>query len=157
MGGLEHKNINKILGYGADGKIVKVSGREIKGLIYIMLEYEIGGIFFDMCEITSAMGEDGGRYFMHQLCDVISYIHSKNVVHRDLKLENILIGEGLNLKIADFGFATFKKVNKLESYKGTKTYMAPEIREGRVYNGKMSDVFSIGVILFIIVQGLFPF
>lgn len=63
----------------------------------------------------------------------------------------------MNFKVADFGFATFKKVHKLKSYKGTKTYMAPEIKEGKEYDGFQIDIFSTGVILFIIVQGLFPF
>jgi serine/threonine protein kinase len=78
-------------------------------------------------------------------------------VHRDLKLENILIDDNMNLKVADFGFATYKKINKLSSYRGTMTYMAPEIKEGKVYDGKQIDIFSTGVILFIIVQGIFPF
>lgn len=103
------------------------------------------------------MGEDGGRLFLSQMVDVLSYMQSKNVVHRDLKLENILVDEQLNLKVADFGFATYKKINALNSYRGTMTYMAPEIKEGKTYDGKKIDIFSTGVILFIIVLGIFPF
>lgn len=84
-------------------------------------------------------------------------MQGKGVVHRDLKLENILVDDMLNLKIADFGFATYKKIHKLQSYRGTMTYMAPEIKEGKVYDGQQIDMFSTGVILFIIVQGIFPF
>lgn len=61
----------------------------------------------------------------------MSYMQSKGVAHRDLKLENILVDSELNIKIADFGFATFKNVNQLESYSGTMTYMAPEIKESK--------------------------
>lgn len=62
----------------------------------------------------------------------------------------------MNLKFADFGFATYKSIEDLEDYYGTKTYMAPEIRKGK-YNGKQIDVFSAAVVLFIIVHGQFPF
>ena len=103
------------------------------------------------------MGEDAGRYFMHQMIDALVYMQAKGVSHRDLKLENILVDENLNLKIADFGFATYKNVETLKSYRGTQTYMAPEIKEGKIYNGKEIDIFSTGVILFIIVLGIFPF
>jgi serine/threonine protein kinase len=78
-------------------------------------------------------------------------------VHRDLKLENILVDDHLNLKIADFGFASYKSIDCLKSYRGTMTYMAPEIKEGKTYKGTQVDMFSFGVILFIIVHGIFPF
>lgn len=155
--GLNHDNIVNIKGYGSDGHVKKPSGREIKNLVYIYLEYVPGGLLFDLCQTMGGMGEDGGRYFMNQMIDVLSYMGGKGVVHRDLKLENILVDDNLNLKIADFGFATYKKIDKLKSYRGTMTYMAPEIKEGKVYSGKEIDIFSTGVILFIIVQGIFPF
>jgi len=104
-----------------------------------------------------AMGEDAGRFFLHQMLDSLEYMHNKRVVHRDLKLENILIDDQLNLKVADFGFACYKSIDTLKSYRGTMTYMAPEIKEGKQYKGTEVDLFSIGVILFIIVQGIFPF
>lgn len=70
------------------------------------------------------------------MVDVLSYMHKKNVVHRDLKLENILVDDDMNMKVLDFGFATHKKVHKLKSYKGTMTYMAPEIKDGITYDGR---------------------
>jgi len=122
-----------------------------------LLEYAPGGIFFDVCQTVGAMGETGGHMFMEQLVDVLAYLSSKKVAHRDLKLENILVNDNLDLKVADFGFATFRKVDRLRSYRGTKTYMAPEIKEHKIYDGMKADMFSVGVILFIIVQGIFPF
>jgi len=103
------------------------------------------------------MGEDAGRFILSQMLDVLSYMNTKGVVHRDLKLENILVDQNMDLKVADFGFATYKKIDKLKSYRGTMTYMAPEIKLGQQYDGRQIDVFSTGVILFIIVQGIFPF
>lgn len=155
--GLNHQTIVNIVGYGSDGHVLKPSGREIKNLVYILLEYVTGGLLFDLCQTVGGMGEDAGRYFMSQMMDSLEYIQGKGVVHRDLKLENILVDENLNLKVADFGFATYKKINKLNSYRGTMTYMAPEIKEGKTYDGRSIDIFSCGVILFIIVQGIFPF
>jgi serine/threonine protein kinase len=57
----------------------------------------------------------------------------------------------MNMKIADFGFACYKNVDNLKSYRGTMTYMAPEIKEGKTYDGTQIDLFSMGVIIFIIV------
>lgn len=82
------------------------------------------------------MGENAGRYFLSQMIDALEYMHKKGVVHRDLKLENILIDDKMNLKIVDFGFATYKTIKKLQSYKGTKTYMAPEIKKRHNYDGR---------------------
>ena len=121
------------------------------------MEFVPGGDLFDLCKTMRAMGEDAGRFFLHQMLDSVEFMHSRRVVHRDLKLENILIDDDLNLKLADFGFACYKNIDALQSYRGTMTYMAPEIKEGKTYVGKQVDMFSIGVILFIIVQGIFPF
>lgn len=95
-----------------------------------------GSLLFDLCHNLSGMGEEAGRFFTQQMVDVLSYMHKKNVVHRDLKLENILVDDDMNMKVLDFGFATHKKVHKLKSYKGTMTYMAPEIKDGITYDGR---------------------
>jgi len=91
--------------------------------------------------------------------------NNKQVVHRDLKPENILIDTQLNIKIADFGFSTNKNIETLTSAAGSRTYIAPEIKallkqiNGKVTpcDGKKADLFSIGVILFLLVKGIFPF
>ena len=129
--GLTHPNIVNIISYGSDGYVKKPSGREIKNLVYIMLEYVDGGLLFDVIQTCGGMGEDGGRFILSQMLDVLSYMQGKGVVHRDLKLENILVDDNMNLKVADFGFATQKKIHRLKSYRGTMTYMAPEIKEGK--------------------------
>merc|ERR1711981_517778 len=154
---LQHDGIINMHEYGDAGQVVKPSGRVIDNLVYIVMEFVQGGLLFDLCQTMGAMGEDAGRFFLHQMLDSVEYMHSRRVVHRDLKLENILVDDNLNLKLADFGFACYKNIDTLKSYRGTMTYMAPEIKEGKQYAGSQVDMFSIGVILFIIVQGIFPF
>ena len=86
---------------------MKPSGRILENLVYIVLEYVSGGIFFDTCKTGGAMGEHAGKFFMTQMVDALTYMHNtKNLAHRDLKLDNILIDEDLNLILADFGYAT---------------------------------------------------
>lgn len=154
---LSHTGIIGMVEYGDAGQVVKPSGRIIDNLVFIVMEFVQGGLLFDLCQTMGAMGEDSGRFFLTQMLSAMEYMHGKRVVHRDLKLENILVTDELNLKIADFGFACYKGIDSLKSYRGTMTYMAPEIKENKEYKGTQVDMFSIGVILFIIVQGIFPF
>jgi len=128
---MHHHGIIKMYEYGDAGKVVKPSGRSIYNIVYIVMEFVQGGLLFDLCQTMGAMGEDAGRFFLNQMLDSVEFMHSRRVVHRDLKLENILIDDNLNLKLADFGFAVYKNIDALSSYRGTMTYMAPEIKEGK--------------------------
>lgn len=157
MRGLKNDHIIKIEDYGSEGYVLKPSGREIKNIVYLILEHIEGGLLFEICEKLGGMGEDVGRFFMTQMIDTLEYMHNKGVVHRDLKLENILLTDQLDLKIVDYGFATYKNIKRLDSFKGTKTYMAPEIKKGYIYDGRQADIFSTAVIVYIIVHGIFPF
>ena len=154
---IQHKNIVGLKNWGDQGQVLKPSGRLIPNLIFLEMEYVSGGLLFDVCQQMGAMGEEIGRFMAVQMLDALEYMHSKRVVHRDLKLENLMLDTNLTLKIADFGFATYKAIDCLKSYRGTLTYMAPEIKEGKQYKGTQVDIFSMGVILFIIVHGIFPF
>lgn len=121
------------------------------------MEYIEGPLLFDLCKQMGAMGEDVGRYFARQMLEQLEYMNNENIVHRDIKLENILVDQNMNLKLADFGFATNKNITQLNSFRGTQSYMAPEIRQGKVYDGRQTDIFSFGVVLFTLVVGYFPF
>ena len=74
-----------------------------------------------------------------------------------MKLDNILIDDNLNIKVADFGFSTYTDIHKINIKVGTESYMAPEIQEGKVFHGHQTDIFSLGVVIFSIVHGIFPF
>ena len=85
-------------------------------------------------------------------------MHEKEgVIHRDLKARNMLIDKQLGLVLTDFGFAAYKNIKELNEYKGSRPYMAPEIIVKLKYDGKKVDIFSLGVILFAIVVGKYPF
>lgn len=85
----------------------------------------------------------------------------QKIVHRDFKLENILVDGGFNLKICDFTLAKTiaegSMVGVFYSHVGTERYMAPEINEGKPYKGNTTDIFALGIILFVMVTGVMPF
>ena len=92
----------------------------------------------------------------------LEYLHiDQKLIHRDLKLENILVDVNFNLKVCDFTLS--KTISEGSScgifytYAGTERYMAPEILEGKPYKGTATDIFALGVILFLMVAGVMPF
>lgn len=108
------------------------------------------------------MGEDLGRYYFSQILSGAEYLHiDQKIIHRDFKLENILVDSNFNLKICDFTlaktFAEGSMVGVFYSHVGTERYMAPEIHEGKPYKGSSSDIFALGVLLFVMVTGVMPF
>ena len=118
---------------------------------FILLEQAANGDLFDYTlRINEPLGEDLARHYFLQLLDAIEYLHnSARIVHRDIKLENILLDENFNLKLCDFTLSkTFAEGNNVGIYytnAGTERYMAPEIVEGKPYRGTSADIFSLGV------------
>ncbi|KAI9261712.1 kinase-like domain-containing protein [Sporodiniella umbellata] len=127
--------------------------------IHIVSEYCPNG------DLLDALESSGGRCFpervhrwFSQLIDAVHYCHSKQIVHRDLKLENILLDANDNVKICDFGFARHVQKNqRLETFCGSLSYSAPEIISGEKYIGPETDIWSLGVILYTLLAGEFPF
>ncbi|KAK1278584.1 CBL-interacting protein kinase 1 [Acorus gramineus] len=129
--------------------------------IYMVLEYVTGGELFDKIASKGRLSEAEGRKLFQQLIDAISYCHDKGVFHRDLKPENLLIDAKGNIKISDFGLSAVPQHlgndGLLHTTCGSPNYVAPEVLANRGYNGAMSDVWSCGVILYVILTGYLPF
>ncbi|KAF8964715.1 hypothetical protein BGZ46_000743, partial [Entomortierella lignicola] len=126
--------------------------------IYLVTEYCPNG------ELLEALIRDGrckpslAKRWFRQICLAIQYCHSRKIVHRDLKLENILLDSQNNIKLIDFGFTRECESKKLlESYCGSAAYTSPEIILGKKYSGPEADIWSLGVILYTLLAGYLPF
>ncbi|GAA0169750.1 non-receptor serine/threonine protein kinase [Lithospermum erythrorhizon] len=132
-----------------------------KTKIYMVLQYVNGGELFDRIASKGKLSEANGRRLFQQLIDGVSYCHNRGVIHRDLKLENVLVDEKGNIKITDFGLSAlpdhFRDDGLLHTTCGSPNYVAPEILSNRGYNGATSDLWSCGVILYVILSGYLPF
>ncbi|KAK7347525.1 hypothetical protein VNO80_22057 [Phaseolus coccineus] len=127
--------------------------------IYIILEFVMGGELYDKIVQQGRLSENESRRYFQQLIDAVDHCHKKGVYHRDLKPENLLLDAYGNLKVSDFGLSalTKKGVGLLHTTCGTPNYVAPEVLGNRGYNGAAADVWSSGVILYVLMAGHLPF
>ncbi|KXX74405.1 Carbon catabolite-derepressing protein kinase [Madurella mycetomatis] len=125
--------------------------------IIMVLEYA-GGELFDYIVQHGKMHEDEARRFFQQMLCAVEYCHRHKIVHRDLKPENLLLDDNLNVKIADFGLSNIMTDgNFLKTSCGSPNYAAPEVIGGKLYAGPEVDVWSCGVILYVLLVGRLPF
>ena len=127
--------------------------------VMLVTEYCEGGEIFDQLVTNGRMTEKNARIYFHQIMDAVFYLHSNGIVHRDLKAENLLLTSDFKcVKLADFGFSNyFTSGNFLATWCGSPPYAAPELFEGKQYNGPKADIWSMGVVLYVLVCGALPF
>uniref|UniRef100_A0A1B6CBB5 non-specific serine/threonine protein kinase n=1 Tax=Clastoptera arizonana TaxID=38151 RepID=A0A1B6CBB5_9HEMI len=131
---------------------------ETKNMIYIVSEYASQGEIFDYIARHGRMTEGAARRKFWQILSAVEYCHNRRVVHRDLKAENLLLDANMNIKIADFGFSNYYNPNEqLATWCGSPPYAAPEVFEGKKYIGPEIDIWSLGVVLYVLVCGALPF
>ncbi|XP_067101849.1 LOW QUALITY PROTEIN: MAP/microtubule affinity-regulating kinase 4 [Osmerus mordax] len=147
MKGLNHPNIVQLF------EVI-----ETEKTLYLIMEYASGGEVFDYLVSHGRMKEKEARAKFRQIVSAVHYCHQKNIVHRDLKAENLLLDADTNIKIADFGFSNeFTLGSKLDTFCGSPPYAAPELFQGKKYDGPEVDIWSLGVILYTLVSGSLPF
>ncbi|XP_008533924.2 NUAK family SNF1-like kinase 2 isoform X1 [Equus przewalskii] len=131
---------------------------ESSSKIVIVMEYASRGDLYDYVSERQRLGERDARHFFRQIVSAVHYCHQNGVVHRDLKLENILLDANGNIKIADFGLSNLYHQGKfLQTFCGSPLYASPEIVNGKPYTGPEVDSWSLGVLLYILVHGAMPF
>lgn len=125
---------------------------------FMVSEYVNGGQLLDYIISHGRLRERVARKFARQISSALEYCHRNNVVHRDLKIENILISANGSIKLIDFGLSNlFNPAAHLSTFCGSLYFAAPELLNAKVYTGPEVDVWSFGVVLYVLVCGKVPF
>ncbi|XP_076620720.1 testis-specific serine/threonine-protein kinase 3 [Colletes latitarsis] len=150
--GLKHPNLIRFL------QAIETTHR-----VYIIMEYAQNGSLLDIIRRDTYIDELRSRRWFRQLLEGIDYCHRRGIVHRDVKCENLLMDRNFNIKLSDFGFARGQMTSKngiaplSETFCGSYAYASPEILKGIPYLPQLSDVWSMGVVLYAMVYGRLPF
>ena len=125
---------------------------------YMLFEYVNGGQMLDYIISHGRLKEKQARKFARQIASALDYCHRNSIVHRDLKIENILISKSGDIKIIDFGLSNlYSPRSLLKTFCGSLYFAAPELLQARQYTGPEVDVWSFGIVLYVLVCGKVPF
>jgi PAS domain-containing serine/threonine kinase len=145
---LDHPNIVKVLEVFQDDDYIQM----------VMQRHGCGMDLFEFIDRQPIIDEPLASYIFRQLVSAVSYLHSNNIVHRDIKDENIVINEEFRIKLIDFGSAAYmQKGKKFAKFCGTLDYCSPEVLLGNKYNGPELDCWTIGIALYTLVFAENPF
>ena len=126
--------------------------------IFIIMEYCEGQDIMDYILARTRLSEEESLKYFQQLINALYYLHSQNITHRDIKIDNLLLDKNLDLKLIDFGLSTKYRDDKLLNQPcGTVVYAAPEVLDCKEYHGMLADVWSSGIVLFGMLSGFLPF
>ncbi|KAG9134227.1 hypothetical protein Leryth_019170 [Lithospermum erythrorhizon] len=131
-----------------------------KTKIFLVMEYVKGGELFAKVA-KGRLTETAARKYFQQLISAVDFCHSNGVIHRDLKPENLLLDESQKLKVSDFGLSALPEQlandGLLKTQCGTPAYIAPEVLRNKGYDGTLADIWSCGIILYVLLAGFLPF
>jgi len=164
MKALNHPNILSLKDIDYNCQYPKKRGG-FREVVLLVLELASGGEIFDFLMYTGKFSEIIARTYFKQLISALESCHTQGIFHRDLKPENLLLDKNYQLKVADFGLSYMYNQDELSSEErimlhtqcGTQSYMAPEVIQTGVYEGSAADIWSSGVVLFILLAGNPPF
>jgi len=131
---------------------------DTEDILYIVMELMDGGELYEEIVKRKTFTEHDAAEIVRQLCDALAYLHQRGIVHRDLKLENLLLKKksALEIKLADFGLSKLYSGQALQTACGTPFYVAPDVLLGTGY-GPSVDMWSVGVLLYVLLSGRLPF
>ena len=126
---------------------------------YMLFEYVNGGQMLDYIISHGKLKEKNARRFARQIASAVDYCHRNSIVHRDLKIENILISKNNDIKIIDFGLSNLfsPRGDRLKTFCGSLYFAAPELLQAQPYTGPEVDIWSFGVVIYVLVCGKVPF
>lgn len=142
---LNHPNIIQLYGYFQDSESV-----------WLVQELAEGGCLYDYLSQKGTLPMETIRPLAYQLVSALTYLEERHIMHRDIKLENILLDKNMQPKIADFGWASHSLNNQRTSFCGTVLYLSPEMINKEDYSNKI-DIWSVGILLYELASGSAPF